>query len=252
MSLKRIYVCFLHILLVTFVCSAQECLELPKIKSNEIIVRHTGHTLSYNPRWLIPNWTAYELTPDELEGDALRAKKFTTDPNLEGYPRAEHWYYTNSGWVRGHMVPAGDLKNSQKAMDESFYTSNICPMNMAFNNGIWKRLEEKIRKWAVQYGHVYIITGPIMGRNVNGKVGESDIFIPDKFFKAVLVPYNKSFLTIGFIMANDDSTKGKLKDCAITVDELEHIISMDLFTNLKKGTERLIEDQFPIKQLGLY
>ena len=32
-----------------------------------------------------------------------------------------------SGYDRGHMVPAADAKISQKAMDETFYLSNIAP-----------------------------------------------------------------------------------------------------------------------------
>ena len=30
---------------------------------------------------------------------------------------------------RGHMAPAADMKWSKKAMEESFYMSNICPQN---------------------------------------------------------------------------------------------------------------------------
>lgn len=33
--------------------------------------------------------------------------------------------YVGSGYDRGHLVPAADLKQSQKAMDESFYLTNI-------------------------------------------------------------------------------------------------------------------------------
>ena len=150
------------------------------------------------------------------------------------------------------MIPSGDLKYSQEAMNDSFYTSNISPMNMKFNNSIWKRLEEKSRKWAVQYEHIYIITGPIMGRNANGKVGDSEIMIPDKFYKAVLVPFKGSYLTIGFIMHTAEDTQGKLRDFAVTVDDLEEIIGMNLFANLDILTEMRIEKLLPLKELELY
>ena len=252
MSIKRLLTILALVLLTSFSMSAQKNLELPKIKSGEIIIHHTGHTLSYNPVWVLPNWVAYELRAEELEGDAERARYFSPDPLLDKYPRAEHWHFTNSGWVRGHMVPAGDLKYSQEAMNDSFYTSNVCPMNMKFNNSIWKRLEEKSRKWAVQYGHIYIITGPIMGCNINGKVGDSDIMIPDKFYKAVLAPYKGSYLTIGFIMDNAEETQVKLRDFAVTVDDLEELIGTNLFANLDLLTEMKIEKQLPLKELELY
>lgn len=237
----------------TFALNAQE-LELPKISRNEIIIVHTGHTLSYNPEWMIPNWVAYELKASELEGEAQRKRSFSPDPDpiLAGYVLAEHRDYTNSGWCRGHMIPAGDVKYSQKAMDESFYTTNICPMETSFNNGDWKRLEEKIRKWAVEFGTVYIITGPIVGTNHHGKVGISNIVVPDAFYKAVLIPYQGSYLTIGFLMFNEPSVKHKLRDYAVSVEKLETMIDKSLFYKLPRSTAKQIKTYLPLKELRLY
>ena len=238
---------------IPFALNAQE-LELPKISRNEIIIVHTGHTLSYNTEWMIPNWVAYELKSSELEGDAQRRRSFSPDPDpiLAGYVLAEHRDYTNSGWCRGHMIPAGDVKYSQKAMDESFYTTNICPMETSFNNGDWKRLEEKIRKWAVEYGTVYIITGPIVGTNHHGKVGTSNIVVPDAFYKAVLIPYRGSYLTIGFLMFNEPSVKHKLRDYAVSVEKLETMIGKSLFYKLSRSTAKQIKSYLPLKELGLF
>lgn len=227
----------------------------PKLKQGEIIVRHVGHTLSYNPQAMIPYWVAYQLKATDMEGEAERARLFSPDPSekLEKFPLAEHWHYTHSGWCRGHMAPAGDMKYSQEAMNDSFYTTNICPMDMSFNNGIWKRLEEKIRKLAIEFGSVYIITGPIIGKNVNGKVGESNIIVPDAFYKAILVPYKDSYLSIAFIMRNEAAPKGsKLRDYTLTVDELELLVGRDFFATLDTATAKKIESTLPLKELGLY
>lgn len=230
-------------------------MELPKIKKGEIIIEHTGHTLSYNPEAMLPFWVAYALHAKDMEGEAQRENGFSPDPSplLKNYQLAEHWHYTHSGWVRGHMAPAGDLKYSQKAMSESFYTTNVCPMDMAFNNGIWKRLEERIRKLAIQFGVVYIVTGPVMGENKNGKVGESDILVPDGFYKAILVPYQGSYISIGFYMDNIAAPKGsKLKDYAVTVNYLEDLVGRDFFAKLSIKESFSIEKQMPLKELGLY
>lgn len=227
-------------------------LELPRTDAGDIIVRHPGHVLCYNPDWMIPNWVAYELKAEELDGNAERERYFSPDPALEQYERAEHWHYTHSGWVRGHMIPAGDLKYDQEAMTASFYTSNICPMNMTFNNSIWKRLEEKVRKLAYEFGRVYIITGPVMGENQYGKVGESNIFVPDGFFKAILVPKGNSYLAAGFLMPNSEDAQGKLRDYVMTVDDLEDLVGMDLFFSLSPAVAREVEAALPLKELGLY
>lgn len=234
---------------------AQREVSLPVIRSGDIVIRHQGHTLSYDSQAMIPLWTAYTLYAGDMDGDAVRPRFFSPDPapEIAGFPLAEHWHYTRSGWVRGHMVPAGDLKYDQQAMDDSFLTTNVCPMDMGFNNGIWKRLEEKVRKLAVQFGHVHVITGPILGGNRYGKVGDSDILVPDAFYKAILVPYKGSYLSIGFLMPNETAPKGaKLKDYAVTVKELESITGRLLFTSLPMGSSFQVKDMLPLKELGLY
>ena len=41
------------------------------------------------------------------------------------------------GWSRGHMAPAGNNKQSQDAMDQSFFLSNILPQNYDNNAGFF-------------------------------------------------------------------------------------------------------------------
>ena len=233
---------------------AQKALEFPEVSPQEIIIRHHGFTLSYNPEWMIPNWVAYELKSTNMEGDAVRAGSFSPDPSpeLAGMTLAQHWHYSHSGWVRGHMAPAGDFKYSQEAMNDTFFTTNICPMNMEFNNGIWKRLEEKVRKWAVQFGTVYIVTGPIVGWNRNGRVGDTGILIPDSFYKAVLIPVGNSYYAIGFILFNEPAPKGsRMLDYVLTVHDIETLIGRNLFCNLKPKVAEKVERCLPIKELGL-
>lgn len=251
MSVRRHFVAVLSLVLVTSPVFAQ--VECPEIRGGEIIVRHTGHTLSYNPETMLPDWVAYVLREGDMEGDAVRRQSFSPDPDpqLQGYELAQHYHYTNSGWVRGHMIPAGDVKYDQAAMDDSFYTTNVCPMNKTFNNSIWKRLEEVCRRWACEYGRIYIVTGPIVGENRNGKVGGSNIVVPDAFFKAVLIPYQGGYLSIGFQMENSEETKGRLRDFTCTVEDIEKVTGLVLFPLVCDWPDTL-KRQIPLKELGLY
>lgn len=235
--------------------AAQRNVAFPVIGDEEIVIHHFGHSLSYDPEAMIPLWTAYTLYEGDMEGDAVRPGKFSPDPapELAGFPLADHWHYTRSGWVRGHMAPAGDLKYDQRAMDDSFLTTNVCPMDQGFNNGIWKRLEEKVRKLAGEFGHVYIITGPVIGENRFGKVGDSGITVPDAFFKALMVPFQGSYLAIGFYMPNEPAPKGaRLRDYAVTIAELEVLTGRIFFATLDADIAGDIKGMLPLKELGLF
>lgn len=142
-----------------------ELAKTAKGKASQVIT-HVGYTTSYNSNWLIPNWVAYGLTAREVAGTYPRPKKqFEPDPMVKGRS-AEHRDYTNSGYSRGHMAPAADMKWSEQAMLESFYLSNICPQIAELNGGVWEELENRVRKLASE-SNVYVCCGPIVSSSRN-------------------------------------------------------------------------------------
>ena len=104
-------------------------------------VEYAGMIMSFNPSMHVPNWVSWELTESETTYHAKRFNKFMADESVEGC--AETWDYNYSGYDRGHMAPAGDMKWSDEAMRQTFYLTNICPQMKSLNTGAWKRLEEK-------------------------------------------------------------------------------------------------------------
>lgn len=52
--------------------SGQPGPECPETDPGEIVIRHAGHTLSYDPDLMLPRWVAYELEAGDLEGNAVR------------------------------------------------------------------------------------------------------------------------------------------------------------------------------------
>lgn len=225
-------------------------LEAPKASiRNEQIIEYLGFTVSYNANTRLPNWVAYELTHSEVLGEVPRAKHFYQDPQVVG-PQADNEDYRNSGWDKGHMCPAGDMKWSKQAMYESFYFTNICPQNPNLNRGDWKDLEEKCRELAQGYGNIYIVCGAIVGDAINGCLGYNKVTIPDAFYKVLLVKTATSYEGIGFYFDNSPGSR-RLSYYAKSIDNIEELTNIDFFYQLPDDIEEKIESKFSLVSWGI-
>jgi endonuclease G len=66
------------------------------------------------------------------------------------------------------------MKLNLTSMSESFYLSNMSLQEKDFNDGIWNKLEELVRKWALTYGRIYVVTGGVLTSN-KGKLGSDGV-----------------------------------------------------------------------------
>ena len=220
-----------------------ERLEIPttiKGKQGQIIQR-TGYTLAYDKKTKTPQWVAWELTKEETNGNHERTDKFLPDPDVEG-AQVVTTDYTGSGYDRGHMAPAGDMKWSKKAMEESFYMSNICPQDHNLNTKDWNNLEMKSREWARRYGKVYIVCGPIYNGKRNEYIGEHRVKVPDAFFKVILINESNKQCAIGFLFENEAGER-PLKEYIVSVDQIEKTTGMDFFSALPDDVENRLEKE---------
>lgn len=204
------------------------------------IVHYSGYTASFNSKLHIPNWVAWELTDEETRGTVPRADKFYTDESVAGCP--DTYDYNYSGYDRGHMCPAGDMKWSEQSMKASFSLVNICPQAKALNTGAWKKLEEKCRKWAQADSAIIIICGPIITDRLREAIGDNRVAVPKRFFKVILSPYAKPARAIGFIM-NNGKVDGGMQQAAVSVDQVEAATSLNFFAALPDSIENTIEAQ---------
>lgn len=217
-------------------------LEMPKTRKGEIIVHHTGFCLSYNTTTNCPNWVAWELTSDEASARAGRNPDFYADPAIEERSQVTTRDYTGSGYDRGHMCPAADMKWSTEAQHDCFYMSNICPQDHNLNSKSWERLENACRRWATREGSVYIACGPIFkeGRKARTIGRDHKVRVPDGFFKVVLSLRKGQEKAIGFYYANNDRQQD-MEAAATTVDEIEKMTGYDFFYQIDKGIEKRVE-----------
>jgi len=205
-----------------------------------IIVKYKAYTVYFNPTKHQPNATIYELTAEETEGDAPRYNNFIHDENVKGCAHA--WDYSNSGYDRGHMTPAADMKWDAEAMQQSFFMTNVCPQNGALNSNGWSRLEKKVRAWARRDSSLIVATGPVFLPGPHNSIGkEVTIPIPDAFFKVIYAP--RQSRSIAFIYPNEGQCNKKMRKYAVSIRDVERLTGLDFLSSLNDDEENRVEIQ---------
>ncbi len=211
----------------------------------EIKLSYKGFDISFNPVMHQPNYGIWELTEEKADGTLPRVSKFRQDPDVLGCPTTDD--YRKSGFDRGHMVPAGDMKWDSVAMNDSHYLTNISPQTHSLNGGRWSSLENKCREWVRHDSLLIIACGPILTDRMPRTIGESQIPVPERFFKIIFAPFAMPPRAIGFIMENGSPEEG-LEAMAVTVDQIEEITGFDFFSCLPDNIENEIESQANFRQ----
>lgn len=209
--------------------------------ANDQVIRRKHYALSYLEAHEQAEWVAYELTTEEVGGEEERSDDFREDPEVTTGSATLKDYY-RSGYDRGHLAPAGDMKFSEEAMSESFYMSNMSPQKPSFNRGIWRKLEAEVREQAVQNGSLYVITGPIFGNKVS-KIGDSGVSIPQAYYKVLLDYTEPEVKAIAFLLPNQGSKKD-VYDFAVSIDSVEQLSGIDFFPALPDLEEDMLESDF--------
>jgi len=234
----------IHILLLTLAIPlwgwAQTFNYLPTSTTGQI-VEHSFYSLSYAEGHEQAEWVAYELTKEATGGTKGRSNDFRIDPQVTT-GSAELPDYKGSGYDRGHLAPAGDMKFSAKAMSESFFMSNMSPQVPGFNRGIWKSLEEQVRQWAVRNEHLYVVTGPILTEEPLDNIGVNEVTVPPRYYKIILDYTAPEVKAIAFVLPNERGTQ-QLSTYNVTIDYLESVTGIDFFPELPDDLEVLLESR---------
>lgn len=195
------------------------------------VVHHTYYSLSYMEAHEQPEWVAYILTKKSIQVPNLkRAKDFNPDKKIKTYS-ANSDDYKGSGYTRGHLVPAGDMAFNEKAMNESFFMSNMSPQLRQFNNGVWRELEDNVRDWAYQSDSLYVISGPIFSKPIKQIGQRNKITVPSAFYKVILDNKTPARKAIGFIIPHELSEQ-RLETYMVPVSQVETITGIKFFTQM--------------------
>jgi endonuclease G len=240
-------------------------LDLGQPAINGQLINRIGYSLIYADKHEQAVWVSYKLTRHELSQKVARRKdNFRKDTEIiSGSATKED--YAGSGYDRGHLAPAGDMTWSAQAMSESFLLSNITPQVPSVNRGIWRKLENQVRAWAVEYTEVYVITGPILKPNLFAicghlrdsdspglKIGTNQVEVPRGYYKIIVDFFGPEIKAIAFMVPN--RTPGtshlfySLKSYATSIDTIEALTNIDFLNKLPENVQEGLESNIQTSQ----
>ena len=226
--------------------------KLPANLENQT-VRYKAITVYFNKNYRVPNCVAYELTStmtsmaDSREAENRANYKFERDHDVKGCP--DWWDYKESGYTRGHMAPAMDMRWNKTAMEQCFLMTNICPQLDEMNDGEWRHVEEAVHKWSRTAGRIIIFTGPIFSDDMEFIGKHDDIAVPKSFFKVVYSPSQNR--AIAFVMENK-AIPNSWTNYATTIDKVEQLTGYNFLSSLEDKVEDVIESKENIKDWPKY
>jgi endonuclease G, mitochondrial len=209
------------------------CKDYPSTHDNGQKISHKGFTLQYNEPCEQAEWVMYVLTRRMVrEGHIKRHDHFREDPDISSGSSVPG-DYQKSGYDKGHLCPAADMEWSEQTMDETFYMSNMSPQKPAFNRGIWKKLEEQVREWAVENDSLVVITGPVLTGHLKTIGKKNKVSVPLLYYKVVADISYPTYKIIAFVMKNENSDHS-IYDYAVSADSVEKLTGIKFFPDVKE------------------
>jgi endonuclease G len=236
---------------------------VPSIDTEDAIVEHSAMLLSYDEASEGPEWVSHIVYPETETDRAKRKNNFRQDKKVSTLSATADYYSSlnklddDVTYDRGHMAPSADFSWWQRAMDESFYYSNMSPQQSGLNRNKWRIMEDVIRAYSTRTGNLlYVTTGPLFTGIIEDPLPDSKIDIPGAYFKVIVDPIAKT--GIGFVLPNDFiSTKEKLINYYHSIDDIEEMTGLDFFEDLDDNLEWFVEGEadpltwLPAEEVGV-
>ena len=222
--------------------------------SDERELVQRDYVIGYDADLRVPLWTAERVTGAEL-GKVGRSDCFRKDVRLKSAEASAPSDYSEPIFDQGHVTPSADMTMSKLAVHNSFIMSNMTPQFCQFNRGVWQILEEIVRRWAVQYGTIYVTSGSVFDRDGNGvrdpddaalrmtsNNGKKRVAIPSAFYKVIAVKNaNGTLETLSILLPNDQTDLDRAEAVAYlgqhvtSLAHIEQLTGVRLFPNAAPG-----------------
>ncbi|MDA8923736.1 DNA/RNA non-specific endonuclease [Flavobacteriaceae bacterium] len=232
---------FIFLLLIPIISFGQENYKLyvdylPSSKCGEVI-HYNYYSVSYCDENKISEWSIHNVSKESLRGITPRQKYYTLDDKGRGATSDD---YRHSGYDRGHLVPAANMKLNETSSREVSYMTNMTPQQPAFNRGIWLFLESKLREKTQQWGNDKANLNIISGQfGKTSEIGKNKIPVPEYFYKIAFdITENRA---IAFLIPNKKGYETNLENYAVSISYLEELTGIDFFYKLDSFTQFQLE-----------
>lgn len=162
-------------------------------------VKHKSYEVYYDMVNHSPAVVVYSLELSDFAGNCkLSGQHFKQDTKLPR-PRVKDDDFKGSGYVRGHLCPAGDRDSNKALMKDTYYCSNIVPMSMVTNSGNWKKTEDYARSLAAHGCKIVVAAVPLFMNCDTTFVGHTKVRVPGTIIKAVLCRHHPDECRLFFV-----------------------------------------------------
>lgn len=177
---------------------------------------HTNYTSVFSKskkypvlvQWVVTNKMVTCSTPLKRKDNFKPDPKLPKDTDIASD-------YVNSGFDRGHMMPAADnLCQTQQVQDECFYFSNMSAQYHSLNAGDWKSLETFVREKAKVTDSIFVWAGNLGEMKKIGHVS-----VPTECWKVIYI--KKENVWMSFIFNNDKSKPDGFENNKVSKEILE-------------------------------
>lgn len=218
---------FLFLFIFSFVCFADSILDhfvpIEKDCPSELI-KHLAYYVCYNSITKNPYWVSYRLNSELTKDTCERSGSFKQDPDCPDTVKPINY----KDYDIGHMMPAEDAELVLEWMIETFYTSNVCPQRREYNRGIYKRVENLVRQFAMSGRDLVVTQGPLFEDENPIYIGPDKVRVPSAFFKFIYDVKTKEGLA--FIIPHKRQS-GDLKQLIVSIDELKRRVKIPLWND---------------------
>ena len=219
-----------------------ENLELPNEKFDTILnierIGHFSYVCGYIEEFEQSAWVAYNLTKEDTLITCTKRFSFKEDSEVST-KSANASDYKKSGYDRGHLLPAADMRKNYASCRETYFYTNCSPQLPGFNRGKWKSLESWTRDLLKCYEKLYIVTGPVLTKGLP-TIGDNKVAVPNFFYKAIIMYDGSEYFAVAFLMPNKKINR-PLSNYVVSIDLIEALTEIDFFSKLPDKIENDIE-----------